>query len=192
MSEANEDRTDSESTERTDQIERRGLLKTVAVAVAAGAGATAGSSPSAGTPSADIDTTLTVDNVGASAWEVTNVDGGQARAPTGENNPTIELETNARFRIENNGWSVHPLAFRSASNEVLLSQDGSGTFESDPAVDWQDNGSTVAFTLTSDLCTTSMSVSATSKEESARRWVCRSTSTPRTTRTPRSGRTMSR
>lgn len=151
MSEANEDRTGSESTERTDQIERRGLLKTVAVAVAAGAGATAGSSPSAGTPSADIDTTLTLDNVGASAWEVTNVDGGQARAPTGQNNPTIELETNARFRIENNGWSVHPLAFRSASNEVLLSQDGSGTFESDPAVDWQDNGSTVAFTLTSDL-----------------------------------------
>jgi len=151
MSKQNEDRTGSESTERTDQIGRRGVLKMVGVAVVAGAGATAGSSPSAGTPSADIDTTLTLDNVGASAWEVTNVDGGQARAPTGENNPTIELETNARFRIENNGWSVHPLAFRSASNEILLSQDGSGTFESDPAVDWQDNGSTVAFTLTSDL-----------------------------------------
>lgn len=151
MSEEKKSRTGSESTAQSEQIERRGLLKTVGVALVAGVGATAGSSPSSGASSADIDTTLTLNNVGASAWEVTNIDGGQARAPTGENNPTIELETNARFQIENNGWSVHPLAFRSASNEVLLSQDGPGTFESDPAVDWQDNGSTVAFTLTSDL-----------------------------------------
>lgn len=149
--EENGEQTGIESTEHTDRIKRRGLLRTVGAAVVAGAGVTAGSSPAAGEPSADIDTTLTLNNVGASAWEVTSISGGQARAPTGEDNPTIELETNARFQIENNGWSVHPLAFRSASNEVLLSQDGSGTFESDPAVNWQDNGSTVAFTLTSDL-----------------------------------------
>lgn len=124
----------------------------------------------AGTGSAvaqDGDVRITIDNVGADAWEVTAVDGASGVAPTGEENPTLQLEVGTRYVIENNGWETHPLAFRDGANEVLLSQaetddddDGdsgpsysplAGAFADDPAVDWVDEGNEVAFTLTDEL-----------------------------------------
>ena len=151
MGEQPEQQTGTDATDRTGQINRRGLLKTVGVAVVAGTGVTAGSTPSAGSRRSSIDTTLTLDNVGSGAWEVTDIEGDDADAPLGEDNPTIELAAGARFEIENEGWSPHPLAFRDPDGEELLSQADEGTFEDDPAVDWQDDGDTVAFTLTDDL-----------------------------------------
>ena len=93
---------------------------------------------------------LTLDNVGSSAWEVTetNTDGV---AETGVENPTLTLQTGERYVIRNDGHSAHPLAFRDAAGDSLLSQSTAGRFEDDSAVNWEDDGNEVAFTLTDDL-----------------------------------------
>lgn len=92
-------------------------------------------------------TRVVVNNVGASAWEVRN---DTAVAASGTENPTLTLQVGERYVFENRGWSVHPLAFR-GGGAALLSQDGDGSYESDAAVDWRDDGDEVAFTLTSAL-----------------------------------------
>lgn len=97
-------------------------------------------------------TSLTMDNVGSSAWEVSSIDSSFVESTGGEN-PTITLDTGVRYSISNNGWSAHPLAFYSGSETQLLSQDSNevGTFENDTDVNWVDNGSTLTFTLTDAL-----------------------------------------
>lgn len=92
-------------------------------------------------------TRVVVNNVGASAWEVTT---DTAVAANGTENPTLTLQVGTRYVFENRGWSAHPLAFRGGGS-ALLSQDGDGSYESDAAVDWRDDGDEVAFTLTSSL-----------------------------------------
>jgi len=123
---------------------RRVLAGIGAGLVAVGAGTTA--------TTAQQDTvTVTIDNVGASAWEVTGIDGDDSLAETGTENPELTLQQGVRYTFENNGWSTHPLAFRSADGGALLSQDVDGSFEDDADVDWVDDGDTVSFTVTSDL-----------------------------------------
>ncbi len=95
--------------------------------------------------------TVTLDNVGARAWEVAGTDGDAASASAGQN-PIVNLQrTGVRYTVENNGWDAHPLALRDEADEALLSQSGEGSFEDDEAVDWVDDGDSVAFTLTEDL-----------------------------------------
>jgi plastocyanin len=99
--------------------------------------------------------TVVIDNVGSSAYEVTSVTGADTGsdglAQTGVDNPTLTLEEGTRYTFDNNGWSGHPLVFRDANDDALLSQNGTGTFESDPNVNWVDNGDTLDFTLTPAL-----------------------------------------
>lgn len=99
------------------------------------------------------DTTVAINNVGASAWEVTSIEGDAASAPLNENNPQILLQENKRFMFENNGWPTHPLEIQSAEGTALLSQADNtmGSFEDDSNVNWVDNGDEVAFTLTKTL-----------------------------------------
>jgi PGF-pre-PGF domain-containing protein len=97
------------------------------------------------------DVTVTMNNVGASAWEVTGVDGNEDVASTGVENPGLTLQVGTRYLFENNGWSSHPLAFRDANGNPLLTQAGTGSFEDDGDVNFIDNGDTVAFTLTQSL-----------------------------------------
>jgi plastocyanin len=97
------------------------------------------------------DVTVSIDNVGFRAWEVTNVEGSEDVAETGVDNPRLTLTEGTRYKFENGGWSAHPLAFRDSSDDPLLSQDGPGTFEDDEDVNWVDNGDTLAFTVTSGL-----------------------------------------
>ena len=97
------------------------------------------------------DVTITLDNVGTSAWEVTGIDGDDEVASVDVDNPTLTLEPETRYVIENNGWDAHPLAFRDADGEGLLTQDGDGEYETDPDVDWADTGSELAFSLTGEL-----------------------------------------
>jgi len=118
--------------------------------------------------------TVSLDNVGSSAWEVIAVDDDDV-APQETENPTLQLQVGTRYVVENGGWSVHPLAFRDAGGDALLSQDENGsnggdsgdspyysgvssarlfdshTFADDPDVDWRDDGDEVAFTLTEAL-----------------------------------------
>jgi len=99
----------------------------------------------------DVDTILTLDNVGTDAWQLTNIDGDDVDAPINEDNPTIELEENVRYRIENNGWDAHPFAFESSDGTVLLSQNGDGEYEDDETVEWINEGEEVEFTLSESL-----------------------------------------
>ena len=131
---------------------RRELLKLSGVGLASVGTAPLVASSDA-TASEDGATTISIDNVGASAWEVTSIDGDAAEAPLGEENPSITLDIGSRYGVENGGWSAHPLEIRDEADEPLLSQDADvdGRFEADVAVEWVDNDDEVALTLTEEL-----------------------------------------
>ena len=93
---------------------------------------------------------FTLDNVGASAWEVTDAD-VDSIAEQGVDNPTLTLQVGQRYVVENLGDPGHPLAFLNDDGNTLLSQSTDGTFEDDPDVDWEDTNGEVAFTVTEDL-----------------------------------------
>ena len=120
----------------------------VLVGLGAGAGAAVLGTGRVAADSHDV--TVTLDNVGASAWEVTDLQGGDV-APTGVDNPTLTFTEGVRYRIVNDGWSAHPLEFRSSDGEVLLSQSSEGSFEGDSETDWVDEETEVAFTVTGEL-----------------------------------------
>ena len=129
---------------------RRTTIKLIAgglaVSAAGGVGSVSASSQS------EVDATITMNNVGSTAYEVSSVSGTNVSAETGINNPEITFTaTGTRYRIENNGHPNHPLEFQDESGTILLSQDDSGSVEDDDAVNWIDNGDSVEFTLTSDL-----------------------------------------
>lgn len=99
-----------------------------------------------------IDTTVVMENVGASAWTVDTIDGTALTADTNTDNPELTFtETDRRFRFENNGYPSHPLAFRDEEGTALLSQSTTGLFNTDSDVNWVDDDDAVAFTLTGEL-----------------------------------------
>lgn len=129
------------------QTTRRTVIKLTSAGLVVGAGGATGVSGAN-----HIDATIRIDNIGAGAWEVTTVTGEGIDAATGVDNPELTFTaTGTRYRFENNGHPNHPLEFRDESGTVLLSQSVSGSFDSDGAVDWTDDGDTVTFTLTDEL-----------------------------------------
>lgn len=98
------------------------------------------------------DVTATLGANGFTAWLIESQSGGRV-GEEGVNNPTLQFEEGLRYRFNNPVRSAHPLAFRNANNEDLLTQQGTGKFESDQSVEWEDEGDYVAFTVTSDLAT---------------------------------------
>lgn len=111
--------------------------------------------PDDGTDDQDTETgltTITLNNEGFSAWVVEEVeDGNNEDIERQVSNPEIELSEGTRYRFVNNGGSAHPLGFRDADGNVLLSQSGNGEFEDSTSVNWNDEGGDVEFTLTSEL-----------------------------------------
>jgi hypothetical protein len=96
--------------------------------------------------------TITLNNVGSDAWEATSSSGTNISVDTTVENPVINLSTiGARYVFTNNGYSTHPLEFLDSNGDILLSQIGTGTFENDSSVNWVDNGTSVEFTLTTEL-----------------------------------------
>jgi hypothetical protein len=98
--------------------------------------------------------TLTLTNVGSSAYEVTSTNGSTITVDTTVDNPTITLGSGAigtRYIFYNDAYPQHPLRFRDSNGDILLSQSSTGTFESDSAVNWVDTDSSVEFTLTAEL-----------------------------------------
>lgn len=93
----------------------------------------------------------TLDNVGASAWEVTEIEGDDELAEIGVENPELTLREGVRYTFENDGQPSHPLAFRAEDGEELLTQSGDGSFEGDSETDWVDETETVSFTVTGEL-----------------------------------------
>lgn len=98
-----------------------------------------------------VDVTVTVDNVGASAWEVTGVDGADGVAQTGAENPALTLTVGTRYRFVNNGGGAHPLGFQNGSDEYLLNQDGDGSLEGDADINYEEDDDGVTFTYTQTL-----------------------------------------
>ncbi|MFB6279230.1 MAG: hypothetical protein ABEK75_06965 [Salinibacter sp.] len=100
------------------------------------------------------DVTITVDNKGNSAWEVTAVSGASDVAQTGTENPTFTLELGKRYRIENNGGrSAHPFAVENGNEEYLLRQEGdkAGSLEGNADINYAEDDNGVTFTYTQTL-----------------------------------------
>jgi hypothetical protein len=99
--------------------------------------------------------TVDLDNVGFSAWEINGVSGDADSVEDivvdDINNPTLRLVEGVEYTFEGLPGSSHPLEFFDANGDALLSQDGDGSYEDDPAVGWTDSGNSVSFTATSGL-----------------------------------------
>jgi hypothetical protein len=96
--------------------------------------------------------TLTLDNNGTAAWEVTTFSGASITTQIGVDNPDIDLSIiGTRYEITNDGHPSHPLEFLDDQDNALLSQSSTGSFESDSGVNWVDNDTSVEFTLTQGL-----------------------------------------
>ena len=106
--------------------------------------------PGAGNDEAEV-VTVTIDNIGASAWEVTDVEGESGVAPIGAQNPSLTLTVGRRYRIVNNGGGAHPFGIQNAADEYLLNQDGSGSLEADANIRYQEDANGVTFTYTQAL-----------------------------------------
>ncbi len=124
--------------------------RTVIVGIGIGA-ASVGLGTSVTASSHEADVTVTINNIGSNAWEVTAVDGDEDVAPTGEENPTLTLTEGTRYSFENEGSGAHPLAFRDSDDDELLSQSGDGSLEDNDDIDWEDEGETATFTVTEEL-----------------------------------------
>jgi hypothetical protein len=92
-----------------------------------------------------------MNNVNASAWEITTIEGSNATDEVNTQNPDVFLEAGQRYWIKNNGWPAHPLEVRNTAGEALLSQNTTGSFEDTTAVEWIDSGDELGFVLTDAL-----------------------------------------
>ncbi len=109
-------------------------------------------SPNPPSNTINFDVSITLDNVGSSAWIVTNVTGASGVATFNTNNTPLVLESGKRYRFINNGGTAHPLDFRNEAGAVLLSQNNQvGAFEDNAAVDFQSDSEGLTFTLTQEL-----------------------------------------
>ncbi|WP_366483755.1 fasciclin domain-containing protein [Cyclobacterium sp.] len=106
-------------------------------------------------PAADDATssaTITLNNVGASAYIIASIDGDGATGTLDENNAAIGLQTGLRYTFVNNGGASHPLDFRDADGNILLAEGSeNGSFEADATVGFEVDGANISFTLTEEL-----------------------------------------
>ena len=97
-------------------------------------------------------TTITINNVGSSAWVFTSIEGDGASATLNEENTTLTIAPGARLEFVNNGGTMHPLDFRDANDNILLAQGSlNGSFETDADVNYEEDGNIVRFTVSDAL-----------------------------------------
>ncbi|MCH8557902.1 MAG: hypothetical protein LAT84_08775 [Balneolia bacterium] len=96
---------------------------------------------------------ITLDNSGAQAYLVLDIEGEGASAELDEPNPEITLEAGMRYTfINESGASSHPLDFRNADNQKLFGQSNqSGLLDDDESVDVERDGNLISFNLTEEL-----------------------------------------
>ncbi len=104
-------------------------------------------------PEPETEAIITLNNDGASAYIIADVEGEGIDAETGQSNATITLETGGRYTFVNGaGASSHPLDFRNSDREKLFGQsNASGSFDNDDAVNVTSDGDVITFTLTNEL-----------------------------------------
>jgi len=105
-----------------------------------------------------VDVAWTFGNVGSASYRLDTFSPSDIEFGTlGSQNPTLPLELGQRYEVEVTDYVVHPFEVLAKStspsqDRVLLSMAVAGSFESDPAVRWEDdNRGTVRFTLTTQL-----------------------------------------
>jgi len=105
------------------------------------------------TPAGPAVTSITIDNVGATAYIFIGIDGDGASANLNEKNTELELKTGERFSFKNEaGASNHPLDFRNSDRQKLLGQSNAdGLFDDNEAIDLKKDANTITFTLTAEL-----------------------------------------
>jgi hypothetical protein len=97
---------------------------------------------------------LVLKNVGASAWQVTAVEGAEGIVELNADDPEISLTVGMRyiFDVSAVNSQVHPLEFRDAENNVLLAQGSkAGSLEEDAEIAFESTDEQLAFTLTPAL-----------------------------------------
>jgi glucose/arabinose dehydrogenase len=105
------------------------------------------------------DVAWTFGNVGSSSYRLDAFEPADAglQAALGSQDPTLTVELGKRYQVTVTNYGFHPFevlakASSPGSDIVLLSMSANGSFESDPLVNWVDDGSgTVTFTFTRDL-----------------------------------------
>ncbi len=99
------------------------------------------------------DVTVTLQNVGSSAWTVTEVQGAAGVAELDTENTPVTLTVGQRYHFVNLGTlQIHPLALRGRDGEPLLNQrPQERPFETDPAVAFVADDEGITFTLTETL-----------------------------------------
>jgi glucose/arabinose dehydrogenase len=105
-----------------------------------------------------FDVAWTFGNVGSSSYRLNSFESSEIDFGTiGSEDPTLPLELGKRYQVQVLNYTVHPLEIIAKStsptqDNVLLSMAIEGPFESDPQVNWEDDGQgTVRFTLTLPL-----------------------------------------
>ena len=105
-----------------------------------------------------FDVAWTFGNVGSSSYRLDAFEPDSADLGTlGSQDPTLPLELGKRYQVRVTNYTFHPFeiiakASSPSQDKVLLSMAIQGSFESDPAVNWEDNGQgTTRFTLTAAL-----------------------------------------
>ncbi len=98
-----------------------------------------------------VDTTITIDNVGATAYVLMDAE-GVGVAEVGVENAAWTLQVGQRYRIVNNGELLfHPLELRSDTDILLAQGDPEGTLEGDTEINFVSDDEGVTFTLTPEL-----------------------------------------
>ena len=99
-----------------------------------------------------INATVTVNNVGTSAYIFTAVEGSGASVSLNMENAPLTLKIGSRYQVVNLAGLPHPFLIRGIGNTTLLAQnDVNGIFESDLAVNFIATDTTVTFTLTAEM-----------------------------------------
>ena len=98
-------------------------------------------------------TTITFDNMGATAYVTLSIDGDGASGTLNEENASISLQVGDRFRFNNTaGASNHPLDFTNSEGEKLFGQGNSdGLFDDNSEINLEKDGNALTFTLTEEL-----------------------------------------
>lgn len=104
------------------------------------------------------DISWTFGNIGSSSYRLDAFEPSDSAFGTiGDPDPSLMLELGERYQVIVTGYIVHPFeviakADSPSQDLVLLSMSIQGSFESDPEVNWEDDGrGTVRFTMTQPL-----------------------------------------
>jgi uncharacterized surface protein with fasciclin (FAS1) repeats len=100
-----------------------------------------------------VDATITINNVQASAWVIEDIEGEGASGDLNTENTPLTLEEDRRYTIVNLGAGGHPFQLRDASGNILIAAQGNGSLQDYGPADVvvNDEEGSITFTLTGDL-----------------------------------------